>query len=137
LRQLKSGRLSDDGRFIFLYAFTVVTCHNHANTSASVARKELTEMNEREVYQQKSQSQLDEWKAEFEKLKVKASTASADAQAKLNDQINDLEGKIAEAESKLAELNDAADDAWESIKEGFEEARDSLESAIASSDSSQ
>jgi hypothetical protein len=37
-------------------------------------------MNEKELYQQKKQAQLDEWKAEVDKLKAKASGASADAQ---------------------------------------------------------
>ncbi len=44
-------------------------------------------MNEKELYQQKKQAQLNEWKAEFDKLKAKASGASADAQLELNKQI--------------------------------------------------
>ena len=44
-------------------------------------------MSDKKLYQQKMQAQLDEWRAEIEKLKAKASRASADAQMKMNKQI--------------------------------------------------
>lgn len=88
-------------------------------------------MNEKELYQQKKQAQLDEWKAEVDKLKAKASGASADAQLELNKQIEVLEGKIGEGKTKLAEIADASEDAWESIKEGVESAWDSMKSAFS------
>ena len=87
-------------------------------------------MNDKELYQQKKQAQLDEWKAEVDKLKAKASGASADAQLELNKQIEILEGKIGEGKTKLAEIADASEDAWESIKEGVESAWDSMKSAF-------
>ena len=88
-------------------------------------------MNDKELYQQKKQAQLDEWKAEVDKLKAKASGASADAQLKLNKQIEALEGKIEEGKIKLAEITDAGEEAWESIKEGVESAWDSIRSAFS------
>jgi septal ring factor EnvC (AmiA/AmiB activator) len=88
-------------------------------------------MNEKELYQQKKQAQLDEWKAEVDKFKAKASGASADAQLELNQQIKSLEGKIEEGKAKLAEIVDASEDAWESIKEGLESAWDSMKSAFS------
>ena len=88
-------------------------------------------MNEKELYQQKKQAQLDEWKAEIDKLKAKASGASADAQIKLNKQIEALEGKIEEGKAKLAEIAEAGEDAWESIKDGVESAWDSMRSAFS------
>ena len=88
-------------------------------------------MNEKELYQQKKQAQLDEWKAEVDKLKAQASGASADAQLELNKQIEALEGKIEEGKTKLAEIADASEDAWESIKEGVESAWDSIKSAFS------
>ena len=39
---------------------------------------------------------MDEWKAEVDKLKAKASGATTDAQMELNKQIEALEGKIEE-----------------------------------------
>ena len=88
-------------------------------------------MNEKELYQQKKQAQLDEWKAEVDKLKAKASGASADAQLEHNREIEALEGKIEHGKTKVAELAKASDDAWESIKDGVESAWDSMKSAFS------
>lgn len=88
-------------------------------------------MNEKELYQQEKQAQLDEWKADIDKLKAKASGAGADAQIELNKQVKALEGKIEEGKAKLAEIADASEDAWESIKDGVESAWDSMKSAFS------
>ena len=88
-------------------------------------------MNDKELYQQKKQAQLDEWEAEVEKLKAQASEASADTQIELNKQIDTLEAKIEEGKSKLSELSGASNDAWESIKEGMESAWVSITSAFS------
>lgn len=88
-------------------------------------------MNDKELYQQKKQAQLDEWKMEVDKLKARASGASADAQLELNKQIEALGGKIKEGKAKLAEVADASEDAWESIKDGVESAWDSIRSAFS------
>jgi len=88
-------------------------------------------MNEKELYQQKKQAQLDEWKAEVDKLKAQASGASADAQLELNKQIKALEGKIKEGKTRIAEIADASEEAWESIKVGVESSWDSMKSAFS------
>lgn len=87
-------------------------------------------MNEKELYQQKRQAQLDEWKAEVAKLKAKASGASADAQLELIREIKALEGKIEQGKAKLAELAEASDEAWDSIKDGVESGWKSMTSAF-------
>ena len=61
-------------------------------------------MGDKELYEQKKQAQLDEWKADLDKLKAKASGASADAQLEMNKQIKALESKIEEGKAKLSEL---------------------------------
>lgn len=86
-------------------------------------------MNDKELYQQKMQARLDELKADVDKLKAKASGASADVQLDINRQIEVLERKIDEGKAKLSELAGAGEDAWESIKDGVESAWDSLKSA--------
>lgn len=88
-------------------------------------------MTDKELYQQKKQAQLDEWKAEVAKLKAKASGASADAQLEMNKQIKALESQIEENKAKLSELSKAGEDAWESLKEGVESAWDSLKSGVS------
>ena len=87
-------------------------------------------MSEKELYQQKKKAQLDEWKAELDKLRAKASGANADTQLALNEHIKALEGKIQEGEGNLTKLAEASDDAWESIKEGVESSWDSLKSGF-------
>ena len=87
-------------------------------------------MNDKELYQQKMQARLDEWKAEVNKLKAKLSGASADAQLDINQQIRVLERNIEEGKVKLSEIAAAGEDAWESIKEGVESAWDSLKSGV-------
>lgn len=87
-------------------------------------------MNEKELYQQKKQAQMDQWSADVKKLKAKASEASADAQIELNKEIKTLEGKIKEGKTRLAELSSASEDAWNSIKDGMDAAWDSMKSAF-------
>jgi DNA-binding transcriptional regulator GbsR (MarR family) len=87
-------------------------------------------MKDKELYQMKMQAQLDEWKADIDRLKASASRASADTQMKMNEQIRVLDSKIAEGKAKLSELSNAGEDAWESIREGVETAWDSLRTAV-------
>lgn len=85
----------------------------------------------RELYEQKLQAQLDSWAADIDKLKARASGASADAQIALNEQIDVLEDKYDEGESKLSELSDSSDDAWESMKDGMESAWSSIKTSFS------
>ncbi|MFO8074283.1 MAG: coiled coil domain-containing protein [Polyangia bacterium] len=88
-------------------------------------------MSEKELYQQKIQAQLDEWKAELDKLEATASGASADAQLELGKEIEALEGRIEEGKTKLAEIAGASEDAWESIKDGADSAWESMKSTFS------
>jgi hypothetical protein len=87
-------------------------------------------MSEKKLYQQKMEAKLDEWKAEVDLLKAKASGASANAKLKLNQQVKDLEAKIGQGKAKVAELANASEESWDSIKEGIESAWGSLKSAF-------
>ncbi len=87
-------------------------------------------MSDKELYRQKKQAQLDGWKADLEKLKAKASGASADVQLEINQKIHSLEQKIDKSREKLTELAKSSEDSWESIKAGVESAWDSLKSAV-------
>jgi chromosome segregation ATPase len=88
-------------------------------------------MNEKELYRRKRQAQLDEWKADVDKLKARASGASADAQLELNAQIKALKAKIDEGKAKLSALAAAGEDSWETLKDGVESAWGSLKSAMS------
>lgn len=87
-------------------------------------------MNDRELYQQKRQAQLDEWRAEVARLNAKASMVSADEQLKMNKRIKELEHGIDERRTELSRLAEASEDAWGSLKDGMDSAWDSLKSAV-------
>lgn len=87
-------------------------------------------MNDKELNRQKFQAQLDEWKADIDKLKEKAAGAKADAQLDMNKLVADLEAKVKIASDKLAGLAEASDEAWDSAKKSVESSWDSLKSSI-------
>ncbi len=87
-------------------------------------------MKDRELQEKKFRAQLDEWKAEMEKLKAQAMKASSDAGLHMNRQIGALEAKIADAERRFTELSRANDDAWNDVKDGVAEAWDTLKAAF-------
>lgn len=87
-------------------------------------------MNKKDIYQQKAQAQLDEWKAELDKLKAKASGASADAQLELNKHVETLSGALEEGKAKLAEIKGASEDALESVIDRGEAALSTVKSTF-------
>ncbi len=87
-------------------------------------------MNDKKLYKQKIQAQLDEWKADIAKLKAKASGAEADAQLEMNKKVEALDRKLKNAQIKLSELTGASEDAWDSVRKGAESALDSLKTAV-------
>ena len=87
-------------------------------------------MNERELYRQKMEAQLDEWKADLDKLKAKASGADADARLKLKGKVREIEAELEKGKSKLRKLSQAGEDSWDSVKEDLSSSWDSLKSAF-------
>ena len=85
-------------------------------------------MNDKELFQQKKQAQLDEWKADLDKLKAKASMASADIQIRINEQIKTLEDKFNDGDSMLSKLKESDEETYESMKTGVESAWDKIAS---------
>jgi hypothetical protein len=56
-------------------------------------------MDDKQLYQKKMQSQLDEWSAELDKLKAKASGANADVQLQINKQVEGLQPYVDQAKA--------------------------------------
>ncbi|MEI6519651.1 MAG: coiled coil domain-containing protein [bacterium] len=83
-------------------------------------------MNEQELYSQKYQAQLDEWKAEIAKLKAQVSGAKADVQIELKKDVDKLERAIADSQAKLSKLALASEDAVSAIKKDVDTAWDSI-----------
>lgn len=88
-------------------------------------------MSTQELYKQKFQAQLDEWKADIGKLKARAEIETADAQIAMHKQVETLEHGIDEAQKKLVELGAASEEAWESVKAGVESAWVSLKTTFS------
>lgn len=86
-------------------------------------------MSEKELQKQKMQAKLDEWRAEADKLEAQARGASADAQLKLNEQIEELRRRIDEGKSGLAALAEKGEGAWASFKEKAASTWDSTKAA--------
>jgi hypothetical protein len=87
-------------------------------------------MNERELYRQKYQAQLDVWKAEAAKLKARAAGAKADAQIELKKHLGELDHGMQEASGKLAELAAASEERWDSVKKSAESTWDALKAGF-------
>lgn len=88
-------------------------------------------MNNRELYRQKRQAQLDKWKAELDKLRASASGHSADAQLEMKKHIRVLEDRLDDGHKKLSELADASEDAWDKVEEDLESAWSSIKSSFS------
>jgi len=70
-------------------------------------------MNNKELYLQKLQAELEWWQAAVDKLKAQAKGANADTQLDLNQQIETLERKIEAGKTKLTELAEASEEFWD------------------------
>lgn len=87
-------------------------------------------MEDKDLYREKRRAELDEWKAELDKLKARMRGESADAQIELKRHMDALERRIEEGRAKLAELADSGDDAWDTLKSGVEESWDTLKAGF-------
>jgi chromosome segregation ATPase len=87
--------------------------------------------NRKEEYQKKIQIQLDEWKADIDRLKEKAKLASADAKLKYKENIDKLEAKMTEGKSKLKDLMESSGDAWDVVKEGADSIWDTMKATFS------
>lgn len=86
----------------------------------------------KEAYQKKLQAQLDQWKAEIDKLQAKSREASADMQIKYQEQIKELREKRAEMETQYDKIQAASIDAWKDFKTGADAAWDNMSNAMKS-----
>ena len=87
-------------------------------------------MSLKEEYQNKIEAQLNEWKAEIEKLKAKADQAEAETKIKLYEQIEGLRVKQQAAHDKLDSLKAVGENAWEELKAGVESTFDELKKGL-------
>lgn len=88
-------------------------------------------MTNREAYKQKVRAQLDEWKADADKLRAKMKQKQADNKIDTQKYLDELKVKQQQARAKLEQLEEAGEDAWEDIKSGLEKATSELKQSYA------
>jgi len=87
-------------------------------------------MDTKEVFKEKIEKQLSNWKTTIDGLKVKIDRAEVDAKAKLHDQLELLHDKRVKAESILEDISATSQDAWEQVKSGVEQGWTELEEGV-------
>lgn len=109
---------------------------NVINPNQQKTIERMTTMSKnRDAYVEKTKAKLDEWNAEIAKLEAKAKHKEADAQMKIEEQIETLKKKRKSTEEDLDKLRQAGESAWEDLKAGVENAATSLGEAIRSAQS--
>ncbi len=86
---------------------------------------------QKENYQQKIQDQLDEWRADIDRLKERAKSATAETKLKYQENIDRLELKMEEGKSKLNELKESGSEAWDAVKDGADSIWDTMKATFA------
>jgi len=85
---------------------------------------------QKENYQQKIESQLNEWRADIDRLREKAKSATSETKLKYQESIDKLELKLDEGKSKLKDLKESGADAWEAVKEGADSIWDTMKATF-------
>ncbi|WP_295405905.1 hypothetical protein [uncultured Thiocystis sp.] len=75
----------------------------------------------KEEYLEKLKTQLDEWKADIEQLRLKAADATHDTKEGIEKEIAEIKAKWDEGEVKRQEMFDSADEKWDELKEEAEQ----------------
>lgn len=86
---------------------------------------------QKENYRHKFESQLDEWRADIDRLKEKARYATAERKLKYQENINKLELRMDEGKSKLKDLKESGGEAWEVVKDGADSIWDTMKATFA------
>jgi hypothetical protein len=81
-------------------------------------------------YQSKIEAQLDEWRADIDRLREKAKNAKAESKLKYQESIDKLELKMNEGKSKLNDLKESGGEAWKEIKEGADSIWDTMKATF-------
>ena len=93
------------------------------------ARKEQA-MDDKALYRQKRQAQLDEWKADVAKLRAKAAGAKAGAQIEIDKHLAELDDRMHEAGGRLSELAAAGEETWDTARKKVETTWEALKAGV-------
>lgn len=87
-------------------------------------------MDKMDVFRQKLEAQLKEWKSKIEMLEDRASNATGETNTELMRAIGEVRQKIEVVKEKLNALQKESSVAWDTMKEGVEKASAELKSAL-------
>jgi predicted nucleic acid-binding Zn-ribbon protein len=79
-------------------------------------------MDKKDVYREKLEAQLKEWKAKIDLLETRLSSLSSDAKNELIKEIKDLRQRKTVVREKWNELQKTGGEAWDKLKDGTEKA---------------
>ncbi len=86
----------------------------------------------KQAYREKFEAQLQEWDAQLDLMKARASKLKADAKIEFEGQLTALQQKRQQAIAKLEDLSQRSEDAWDDLKAGTERAWSELAKAMDS-----
>jgi len=81
---------------------------------------------DKKAYREKMEAQLQEWKAELDKLEAQAKMKSADTKISYANKRKELEAKMAEVRGNLRSLKDSGDQKWDVLKDHLEKGKDDI-----------
>lgn len=87
-------------------------------------------MGRKEAYQEKTQAQLREWKADVEKLMAQADKAKAEGKIEFYKRAETLNAKYQTALKRSQEMKEAGEDKWAEFKASVEAALGEVKEAL-------
>lgn len=87
-------------------------------------------MDQKQAYEQKIKSRLEELEARINLVKSKAHQVSADAQVEYTRKAGELSAKAAAVRSQLGELASSGADTWEKVRDRIEESSRQLKQEL-------
>lgn len=87
-------------------------------------------MDNREAFTQKLNAKLEEYKAEFDKLKAQTKGAYAQGQIEGSEEGKTIKAKIEKAKLRLKEFEDSKEEKWEVLKDDMERIWDDLRNSL-------
>jgi hypothetical protein len=90
-------------------------------------------MNTRELYKQKFEAQMHEWRAKLDVMTAQAEKLTAQAKIEVQPHLDAVQAKFDDAKAKLKEIAAAGDDKWDDVvkaaDQGWRELRNVAEGA--------
>lgn len=91
-----------------------------------------TSEGERTAFAQAAQKELDDLKLTIAEFRKKAEASSAQAKARLGEEVQKLEADLRVAEQRLTELKAATVDSWNQVKQSFSSSLEKLKGGVES-----